>query len=97
MSLETDGSVRDEFELVHKLDRGSMFGTRDWAAHHVRLGEMQSLKAVATVAGETVLARWGEAVPTTPEYNIMEDPCPQEYLSFLFDETENSKYRIEIL
>lgn len=97
MSLEGDRSVRDEYDLVQQMDQSSMFGTRDWAAHHVRLGEMQSLKAVATVAGETVLERWGDVVPQTPEYNIMEEPCPQEYLSYLFDETENSKYRVEIL
>lgn len=97
MMLEADsGKLTNEFERVYKLNKGKRFGSRDWGAANVRLGEMQSLRAVATIFGETVRERWGDSQPDMPEYISREYPCPAENQEFLFDEMENSKYRIEL-
>ena len=90
------GDLQSQLDLVYEMNKGNEFGTRDWGAAHVRLGEMTSLRVVTTIIMEILSERWGDAVPDTPEYNVMEYPCPDEYQEFLFDETQKSKYKIAL-
>lgn len=94
ISFEAD--VRSERQRVHKMNKGRAFGSRDWGAANVRLGEMQSMQVVATIVKEKVSELWGDTLPDKPEYSTMEYPCPDEYQTFLFDEMHNSKYKIEL-
>lgn len=88
MNLEGKfGSTRSQKENVLKMNQGSTsVGTRDWGAVNVRLGEMQSLKAAAVIVGAKIVERWGNGTPEGESYVSREEPCPAEYLAFLFKE-----------
>ncbi len=93
--LEDRINLQAQYDLLRQMN-GVSWGTRDWAAQHLRLGEMQSLKAVATTINDIVVERWGNSVPDTFEYKFRDEPCPEEYESFLYDEMEKAKYMIEL-
>jgi hypothetical protein len=93
MTLERKfGSTREEMEEMLKLNQGNEIGTREWGARNVRLGEMQSLKAAASIVNEKIADKWGYDAPQGDEYMVRDDPCPSEYQSFLFDESGNSMH-----
>ena len=96
MLKEDVGGLKEEFQRVYELNKGPQFGSRDWGAANVRLGEMQSLRAAASVVQDKVAERWGDSIKGISEYTSREDPCPEEYQQFLFDEMENDKYRVEL-
>lgn len=95
-SMETQGSLRSEYDRVMRMNEDGSFGTLEWSAYHVRFAEMQALQAVSNMVYEkAVEGRKGVRENPPTEYIIMNDACPREYVNFLFEAAAMEKYRIE--
>jgi hypothetical protein len=84
MSMELKGKFELEYTRLLKMNRDE-FGSNDWAAHHIRFGEMQALQAASGLIFERVSQSWiSKKVNPEPEYKMKDAPCPEEHLHYLF-------------
>ena len=76
-------SVEDQRALVSRLNREA-FGSHNWTAAHLRLGEMQSLEMLKQVAFTGLHRLFGPDAlslkSTDPAYSMRDKPCPPKYL-----------------
>ena len=90
-TLELHGDLLSEFERVHKLTLNE-YGSRDWTAYHVRLGEMQGLQAASNIVLEQATEHWEDKKHNAPpEYTMRDTPCPDDYLRHLLNTEEDAK------
>ena len=88
MTMELQGKFESEYRRLSKMNREE-FGSKDWAAHHVRFGEMQSLQAATGLIFERVSQSWESMkVNPEPEYRMKDSACPEEHLHYLFRDDE---------
>jgi hypothetical protein len=84
VTMEVQGSIRSEFGRVMELNH-HQFGTRNWTAYHVRFAEMQALQAAANLIFERADKKWEDKkYDPPPEYMMRDEPCPEEYIKYLF-------------
>lgn len=89
VTMELQGSSPSEVQRISELNRHE-FGTFNWTAYHVRLGEMQALHAAATLIFARVSESWEDKkIDPEIEYTMRDESCPSEYLKFLFREGES--------
>ena len=88
VTMELQGKFEAEYRKLVKMNREE-FGSINWAAHHVRFGEMQALQAASGLLFDRVSLRWeSKKVNPEPEYRMKDDACPKEHLHFLFRDEE---------
>jgi hypothetical protein len=88
LSMELKGKFQVEYRRLFKMNHDE-FGSNDWAAHHVRFGEMQALQAASGLVFERVTQSWeSKKVDPEPEYKMRDAACPEEHLQYLFRDEE---------
>jgi hypothetical protein len=96
VTMELQGSLASEGQRVAELNRND-FGSKNWTAYHVRLGEMQALKAAAMLIFARVSESWEDKkVDPETEYTMRDESCPDEHLKYLFREEEPSPGAYEL-
>merc|ERR1712194_689871 len=70
MAMELQGKFESQYRKLLKMNRDE-FGSKKWALHHVRFGEMQALQAASGLIFERVSQNWkSKKVNPEPEYRM---------------------------
>jgi hypothetical protein len=87
-------TVQEETRRVARLNREE-FQSPEWSAAHVRLGEMQSLQAIARFAS-MYAKEWEEQLenPPSEDFIVRTTPCPYVHSEFLLVQ-DNKKKKID--
>jgi hypothetical protein len=86
VTLERQGALTLERNRVNELNEVA-FGTRKWAAYHVRFGEMQALQSLGSLIVERVNSRWdNEKFQSQAEFKSRDSPCPDALTNYLFED-----------
>jgi len=88
LTMELQGKFESEYRRLSKMNRDE-FGSKNWAANHVRFGEMQALQAASGLIFERVSQSWeSKKMNPEPEYRMKDAACPEEHLQYLFRDEE---------
>jgi hypothetical protein len=96
VTMELQGSLASEGQRISRLNHNE-FGSRNWTAYHVRFGEMQALKAAATLIFARVSESWEDKkVDPETEYTMKDESCPDDNMKFLFREEELNPFSLDL-
>jgi hypothetical protein len=90
VTMEVKGKLTTEFQRLNTMSRKA-FGTFNWTALQVKVGEMQASQAGSALIFQRVSESWeSKKVNPEPEYTAKDQPCPEEYASYLYLDDESS-------
>ncbi|KAG7349433.1 SET methyltransferase domain containing protein [Nitzschia inconspicua] len=90
VTMELRGKLNAEFQRLATMNRNA-FGTFNWTALQVKLGEMQASQAGSALIFQRVSERWEDKkVNAEVEYTAKDLACPEEYATFLYKDDESS-------
>jgi hypothetical protein len=89
-TMELKGKLGTEFQRLTAMNRNA-FGTFNWTALHVKLGEIQASQAGSALIFQRVSQSWEDKkFNAPPEYVARDEACPEEYASYLYKDDESS-------